>query len=235
MYDLTIVQAGGEVAAIEVTTAADARSVGFWRAADSGEPWTDPRIHGAWAVRTTPQASVKALRRRLPDLLVEFQASGVTVYDAPDEWELHPPHPEAAALGVTSAFHGPSDHEGRIYLMPPADEPPAGSFVSGSADRLVDWAVAWLRLPEHSDNLAKLAAARAPERHLFLILPSLTVAPDEVAMALLCSEMPSLPDRPPDLPDPLTHLWLASAWSVPYGIRWHPDQGWLLFPAGDVA
>lgn len=96
--------------------------------------------------------------------------------------------------------------------------------------------MAWLRLPAlQSDNLAKLAEARATERHLFLILPTLPVAPDEVAMVLLGSDMPSLPDRPPNLPDPLTHLWLASAWSVPYGIRWDPEHRWLLFPAGDVA
>lgn len=33
----------------------------------------------------------------------------------------------------------------------------------------------------------------------------------------------------PALPAPLTHLWLATSWSVPHGIRWDPVSGWLLF------
>lgn len=181
---------------------------------------------------TSPSASVRDLRRRLPDLLVKFQEAGIRSYDAPEEWDRRPPDPEAAALGVTSALHGPTDFPGRIYLMPPSDSKPTSTFAPVTGSLLIDWAVGWLREPSQADNLRKLDAAALAQRHLFLILPALTVAPDEAVMVLLSRrDQLALPCEPPALPAPITHLWIASGWNVPFGVRWGPDCGWSLFSA----
>jgi hypothetical protein len=235
MYDLDIISENTVIGAVEVTAAVEAEATAYWRAADHGEPWSDARIAGAWTVHTSPRASVRELRRRLPDLLVKFQDAGIQSYDAPEEWDRRPPDTDAAALGVTSALHGPTDFPGRIYLMPPSDSKPIATFAAETGNPLIDWAVGWLRQPSQADNLRKLDAAAPAQRHLFLILPPLTVAPDEAVMVLLSgSDRPALPNEPPTLPAPITHLWIASGWNVPFGIRWDPDCGWSLFSAGTV-
>jgi len=124
MYDLDILRHNTVIGAVEVTAAVEPEATAYWRAADHGEPWRDDRIKGAWSVHTTPRASVRDLRRRLPDLLVKFQEAGIRSYDAPEEWDPRLPDPGAAALGVTSALNGPSESPGRIYLMPPSETRP---------------------------------------------------------------------------------------------------------------
>jgi hypothetical protein len=235
MYDLDIISGNTVIGVVEVTAAVKPEATAYWRAADHGEPWLDARIVGVWSVHTSPRASVRELRRRLPDLLVKFQEAGIRSYDAPEEWERRPPDPDAAALGVTSALNGPSDSLGRIYLMPPSDSKPIATFAAETGNVLIDWAVGWLGQPSQADNLRKLHTPAVPQRHLFLILPPLTIAPDEAVMVLLSgSDRPALPSEPPMLPTPLTHLWIASGWNVPFGVRWDPDSGWLLFSTGSV-
>ncbi len=86
----------------------------------------------------------------------------------------------------------------------------------------------WLAGPDQADNLDKLAASGAQERHLFVIFPGFTVAPFPVTDLLLRGDAP-LPTIAPDLPAPLTHIWAASTWASGFGMRWSPDRGWERF------
>jgi hypothetical protein len=236
MFDLLIEDADGPRGAMEVTTATDSTATAFWRHVTKRGEWSDPRLTGGWMVWTRPDAQVSRLRRRLAELLADFEARGWDAYEEPEVWQGRP-YPMAAELGVFKATHlATTENTGRIFIMPPEPSEDA-RFVATLGEvghPLADWAVAWLQEPGQRDNLDKLARATTAERHLFVALVSLTSAPDDAVMTLLTSDVPVLPDRPPRLPKPITHLWLASGWDVPHGIRWSPDRGWSLFPAGSV-
>lgn len=80
----------------------------------------------------------------------------------------------------------------------------------------------------HRDDLAdvraKLKATGAEERHLFL---GATMSSNWSLNYWLSEYCVDLPDRQPDLPEEITHLWI---WSVVAGRRvlaWFPDLGWF--------
>jgi hypothetical protein len=62
---------------------------------------------------------------------------------------------------------------------------------------LLDWLAEWTVRPDKADNLSRLAASNAEERHLFLVLPSFAEAPFAVT-DLLSRDGGSIPDADPE-------------------------------------
>lgn len=77
------------------------------------------------------------------------------------------------------------------------------------------------------DNLAKLARSGARQRHMAVLVASVSPAPFAVNYALLDDDV-ALPTVSPQLPDELTHCWVVSSWSSGRGLLWSP-QGWAWF------
>jgi hypothetical protein len=225
MYDLSIRYSDRPPAAVEVTAAADAGLIELWNLINGrGDGrWEEPNLKGGWSIELAPDARAKELRAKLPDLLRRLEGHGVEGVD-PSGRAHGPFETELLALGVTHAIQLPTHFTGSIY---PTFKPRAG-FVPSSGTPLLDWIGPWLREPGQADNLFKLAASGAIERHLFVFLPGFTTAPFGVDIQMMKNQ-PILPDSDPDLPTEITHLWLMSTWSDGQGLRWGPDTGWKLF------
>jgi hypothetical protein len=228
MYDLNIVYPNRAPGAVEVTAAADPEITALARLAYQGERWIIPGIAGGWAVSLEASAKVKSLRANLPAILRTLEEQGIR-WARPEVWWEPGPYDEALrSLGVVHLFQGGTDFPGSVYLIPePGLERTAG-MVPTEGRPLLDWLTEWLARPDKVDNLAKLAASGADERHLFLVVPAFAEAPFAVTDLLMRDGAP-LPNDPPELPPEVTHVWVAGTWSSGSGMRWSPEESWAYF------
>jgi hypothetical protein len=126
-------------------------------------------------------------------------------------------------------MQSPTDRPGSIYLMPP--ERPLdqmGGFSPLTGDPLAHYLSDWIIDSSRSDNLRKLDASGAPERHLFVVVPGFSSGSFAVSDLLISPSAP-LPVVPPALPEQITHVWAASTWDSGDGFRWSPGAGWQRF------
>jgi hypothetical protein len=228
MHDLDIVRPDRRDA-VEVTAAADAESIQLWKLVNHrDERWIVPSIDGGWHVTLDPAARAKRVLSELPDLLAEMEQRGVREYRRrltrlPI---VDPLEKRAIDLGVVNASQGGTDYPGAIYLGIHQDAERTGGIVDPMCGELPRWVGAFLAEPRQADVRAKLDRSGAIERHAFIILPVFTTAPFCVVDPLWRGDPPN--DAPP-LPVEVTHVWLASMWSIATGLRWCPDAGWSPF------
>lgn len=227
MYDLDVYRDGQLFAAVEVTAAANSAAIELWNLVnDEGKRWIEPGLNGGWTVSILPSAKAKKLKAGLPGLLGQLEAAGRR------EVLRHERDPDvrkqAADLGVARAHQGATSFPGSIYVTIdlPADR--VGGFVASTGDALTTWVGEWLTRPDQGHNLDKLRASRAPERHMFLILPGFAEAPFSVSDLLIRTDAP-LAAIPPALPVGITGVWVMSTWSSGHGHRWSSDTGWKRF------
>lgn len=76
--------------------------------------------------------------------------------------------------------------------------------------------------PHIASHFQKLAAAVADERHLFIALHD-SALPFSITSGLALGE--TLPSEPAPVPDYVTHLWLAPAFSRRV-LLWSQSEGW---------
>lgn len=216
MHDLDAMLPSGS-AAVEVTACADGDAIETWNVMNGGDGyWNIPGISRQWTVVVLPSARVKTLSRVLPAILTEAERTGVFV------------EAELTALGVVRLHPFDGDHPGRAYLTISLPAERSGGVVPESGDHVALWVGGWLRQPEQSDVLRKLASSGASERHVFVFVTGLAPAPFEVQYTLMSHE-PIAPTVPPDLPSEVTHVWACSTWETPTGLRWSAAGGWERF------
>lgn len=228
MHDLDIVRPDRRDA-VEVTAAADAESIQLWKLVnDRDERWIEPTIDGGWYVILEPAARAKRILAELPGLLAEMERRGVREYRCRVTRLpiLDPLEKRAIELGIVNASQGGTDYPGVIYLGIHQGAERTGGIVDPMSGELPPWVGAFLAEPQRADVLAKLDRSGALERHAFIILPAFTTAPFCVVDPLWRGDAPSVA---PALPAEVTHVWLASMWSVTTGLRWCPVGGWLTF------
>lgn len=79
MHDLNIIFDDGTSAAVEVTAAADPKSIQLWKLVNGrDERWTVPDLEGGWMLHLKPNAQAKRLLKELPAFLKELEGHGVT-------------------------------------------------------------------------------------------------------------------------------------------------------------
>jgi|SRR5579875_464676 len=229
MYDLKIVNPDGSIEAVEVTTAADRKYVELARALDEKvRRWQVPGLTGTWWVRVLPSASAKELRRQLPDILQKLEASGTERLrgssTSPDVMAI-----TLEKLGIIEASsEAVIEHAGRVFVIAEVAMERMGGFTPATGDLLATWLSEWVADPARSDNIQKLAASGATEKHLFVLVASF--APPGNVTLILTEENPPLPTVPPSLPPEITHIWVMSMWiDWGNGLRWSRDDGWSQF------
>jgi hypothetical protein len=228
MHDLNILYPDRPPGAVEVTAAADPDSIALGTFVYDGERWIVPNIAGGWMASLQPTAKWKAVQAQLPVLLQTMEGQSVTRAD-PEVWWRPGPYDDALrALGILHLMQSGTDFPGSVYLMiDPGSERTAG-MVPTDGRPLLEWLAEWFARPDKIDNLKKLEASGADERHLFLIVPSFAEAPFAVT-DLLSRDGAPLPDSAPALPTEITHVWVVSTWSSGDGMRWAPGAGWSRF------
>jgi hypothetical protein len=94
-----------------------------------------------------------------------------------------------------------------------------GGAIDTSGASLPSWVSDWLRAPGQDDVLKKLAATTAPERHVFVPVDLHGAGWPVESYLLTWLGARQLPSDPPDLPEPVTAVWLAST-MADRGVRW---------------
>jgi hypothetical protein len=232
MYDLKITYPSGDIAAVEITAAMDERRTLVRKSTrGKGTRWQEPSLTGGWDVRVSADDVPKDFNKRLPVLLHALEQGGQTVIRG-NAFSSDQLAVLAATLGVIEARQWQTAHPGSIYVMPERPGgPAAGYLLADNGDPLANWLSRWIAdpAPNQSGNLAKLANSGASERHLFILVPGFTVAPDPIPDLLIEPDAP-LPQVAPTLPPEITHLWAMSTWNSGDGFRWSADGGgWAHF------
>lgn len=229
MHDLDIVR-GSRRDAVEITAAADAASIELWRSVNGrDEPWTVEASAGGWAVWLQPDARAKRILAELPAILVEMERRGEQEFRADgrpsglSSW----PSRQLLDLRVASAHQGATSRPGSVYLSIELPSERSGGAVDPECRVVPGWVSDFLSGDGCRDVRAKLLRSGAIERHAVVIMPGFTTAPFGVTDALLRDA--GVPDQPPELPDEITHVWLASGWNSGSGLRWAPGTGWKRF------
>lgn len=224
MYDLSVHRGGHEIAAVEVTAAADPESIALWKLINGNEDrWQEPELVGGWFVCLLPTARAKVLQRQLPDLLRALELAGRTELAGDRHADLL--SRRAAQLNIVSARQVGTTFPGSIYVTIELPTERSGGIVASTGDALADWLGRWAQEPQQGDSLRKLESARAPERHLFVLLPGFTTAPFSVADLLMRDGAP-LPTISPAFPSFVSHAWTMSTWSTGDVLSWSSADGW---------
>lgn len=111
------------------------------------------------------------------------------------------------------------------YVLPGAEGPAAVDV-----DRAVDWCREFLAGPDRADVRRKLAATEADERHAFVVVGWRS---EWAVLNMLSFDTNVLPDRVPQLPSEVTHLWLCGGPPAVRLIAWLPQLGgWIDYAHG---
>ncbi len=228
MHDLDIEFSDGHTGAVEVTAAADQSAVEHWNLMNGGGRWIVDTLRGGWSVEVRIGSSWKRLKAQLPSLLAELEADEI-VHLVVDDAPVGNIEALASRLGIVHAEQHATSFAGSIYITFDMPLDRVGGAVADNSDALAPWCGEFLREPKQADVLRKLAAAAdRDEHHAFIFLPGFNVAPFAVNDALLRSDLP-VPRSRPDLPPPVTHVWVVSMFTAGIGYRWDPNSGWFLF------
>jgi hypothetical protein len=228
MYDLRITYTDGVVAAVEITAAMDEQQIRVRKSTQGRTTrWQEPNLAGGWDVRVSAPGVPKDFNKQLPDLLRGLEQAGLIAVRG-DKSSSDQPTVLAGTLGVIEARQWQTAHPGSIYVMPERPFDPSAGYVPSTGDELANWLGPWVAAPKRSDNLGKLANSGASERHLFILVPGFSLAPDSVIDLLIEPGAP-LPQVAPTLPPEVTHIWAMSTWDSGDGFRWSTDEGWTRF------
>jgi hypothetical protein len=101
--------------------------------------------------------------------------------------------------------------------------PASGGQVNPDANVIVDWIEAVLRDETYLDTTQKLLRELAEERHVFMLSGSRTNFDADTNLQRMAERLPA---RRPEVPEGITHVWVASRWgNGPVGM-WSAPGGW---------
>ena len=227
MYDLRVGPEASPDIAIEVTGAVDRKFAQTWNSGPAKGPKQWPLV-GDWAVQLEIRADLKAIDEQLPFVLQRLESQnfegGLPVdhllrrHDRAT-WDL------LNGLGIDFVTCFRSSGSGEVTFAMAGQ----GGVIDSSGASLPGWVTAWLRAPGQNDILKKLAATTAPERHVFIPVDLHGAGWPVESYLLTWHGERRLPSDPPDLPEPVTAVWLAST-MADQGVRWD-GQRWSSFVA----
>jgi hypothetical protein len=221
MYDLRVGSASAPEVAIECTGAVDPIRTETWNVGPARGP-LECALSGDWSVELRPHARVRPILTRIEALLQEFEELKLIGFH-PVDHRLRRRNEslfrELDDLEIDSVSCFQVDGSGKVHLDM--------SGIGGAVDRLGRGVPAWigefLRDPQRADVLLKLRRSGAPDCHVFIPVEFGGVPwPVE---SYLGSELENLPTGAPDLPPPVTVVWITYGVN---GLRWD-GSGWSTF------
>jgi hypothetical protein len=185
---------------------------------------------GTWVASITTRTPLTTLGQELSDVAEHLLQEGVANVEIYDSWPHGTIYNRLRALSMRRLWRPESQGPDEVVLFPE----PTGGAVPLTCEPLCEWINQYLAQAADrrslSNSLRRLEHSAADERHLFLWAEE--ALPSEVLLY-----MSFHPDAPPtdqpNLPDYLTHLWLATRFSFAEGrCLWlfRPNQGWQAAP-----
>jgi len=224
MYDLRIGPADAPEMAIECVGAVDRTFTETWNVGPAREP-LQLSITGDWRIVITRGAKVNKIRQRAEQLLQELEGQGIQDVSVDHLLKRHDEElfNELESLGITRSYCFRSQGTGEVYLGTPG----IGGAVDAQGGAVPEWVGEFLLSPQRADVLEKLNNSGAAECHVFVfVLVGFGGAPWSVE-SYLFGNLEHLPVAEPNLPLPVTGVWIASQHGT-QGIRWD-GAGWRLF------
>lgn len=228
MYDLRIGPAESPKVAIECVGAVEPVLTETWNVGPARGPLKLP-LQGDWSIIITENANIKAIRQTITPLLANAEAQGHFHFRVDHYLKRQNPAQYDAFknLGIRYASCYRIDGNGNVYMGMAGQ----GGMVDTEGSTLPDWVSVFLRAPERKDVLQKLERSGAKEHHVFVIvaLGGATWAVE----SYLTGNLERLPTIPPNLPLPVTQVWIVSTFGHK-GVLWNGIL-WQQFEAnGDV-
>jgi hypothetical protein len=224
MYDLRIRLADVPEMAVECVGAVDPILTETWNVGTAKGP-LELALQGDWLITLAPSARVKAINQRVEPLLQELEDRGLrdVPVDRALNWHNSALFEELESLDVTRAYCYRLPGTGKVHLGMEG----IGGAVDSQGAAVPKWVGEFLGDSARRDVLCKLQRSGARDRHAFVFV-SFAGAPWPVE-SYLTGELDQLPAEAPDLPPPVTGVWIVSQFGRK-GLRW--DEGaWRLFEA----
>jgi hypothetical protein len=181
-----------------------------------------------WEVHVGPEVRVDELRRDLPTLLLWFEQRHPSLDGFEELWRSQVQLPvlgRYVEAGQLDAYrHTDLPSPGYVNLLPPAI-----GGAAGDGETVAVWLSELLRSDRLAKHLAKLAAADAEERHLWLGV-HMSGAPFAPFYALTDGTV--VPQTDPVVPAHLDAVWLFPQFSAPV-LVWRRGKGWSRHPWAD--
>jgi hypothetical protein len=222
MYDLRIGPMDAPEVAIECVGAVDRIFTETWNIGPAKGP-LEYSIKGDWIVTIASTASVKGIKQRIEPLLQELENRNID-----EVWTDHRLRRQDSilfakfnTLHITHALCYRSQGTGKVHLGMPG----IGGAVDEHGSAIPEWIGTFLRDSKRQDVLSKLQRSGAPNRQAFVIV-GFGGAPWPVE-SYLAGLLEQTPSQAPNLPLPLTGVWLASGASQK-GLRWDGTT-WQVF------
>jgi hypothetical protein len=225
MYDLRIGDAAAPEVAIECVGAVDPIRTETWNIGPARGPLS-LALSGDWHVAIRPDARVKGIRARIEGLLQKCEEQQLTdflPFDSRPKRMDPSLFSEFTALGIASISCFRAGGYGQVHLGMTG----IGGAVDTQGTEVPRWISQFLRAPEREDVLLKLNRSGAAECHVYVPV-SFGGVPWAVE-SYLGRRFEALPSSAPDLPAPVTAVWLAYGFN---GLRWDGTE-WLPFDASD--
>jgi hypothetical protein len=222
MYDLRIGAAEAPDVAIECVGAVDAVGTETWNVGPGSGP-LHFTVKGDWMITIAQDAHIRTIRQRIEPILRDLEVRDVRrlsvghLFNWHDSRLLH----ELESLGIQHASCVSMPGTGRVHMTMEG----SGGVVDSAGSALPQWIEEFLLDPEREDVLFKLRLTDAQERWVFVPV-ALGGAPWLVE-SYLTGEFVYLPATGPNLPSPVTGIWVTSTFGK-HGVRWD-SAGWRLF------
>jgi hypothetical protein len=222
MYDLRIGAVEAPDVAIECVGAVDSVFTETWNVGPGKGPLR-LAVKGDWTIGIAWDAHVRTIRQRIEPILRNLEERDVRDVRVSHLLKRHDSRllQELESLNIryASCFRMPGT--GRVHMTPEG----VGGFVDSAGSALPQWIEEFLRDPEREDVLFKLRRTGAQERWVFV--PVTFGAAPWAVESYLTGELEWLPATEPNLPSPVTGIWVASTYGT-HGVRWD-IAGWRSF------
>jgi hypothetical protein len=226
MYDQRIGAVEAPDVAIECVGAVDSVFTETWNVSPGKGPLR-LAIKGDWIIGIAREAHIRTIKQHIESILRKLEERDVSEVRVGHLLKRHDSQllQELEALGIrhASCFRMPGT--GRVHMTTEG----VGGFVDSAGSVLPHWIEEFLRDPSREDVLFKLRHTSAQERWVFVPVTH-RGAPWPVE-SYLTGELDCLPTTEPNLPSPVTGIWVASTFGT-HGVRWD-NAGWRPFRIGE--
>jgi hypothetical protein len=168
-------------------------------------------------------AIIKDLETSLELILKDLEIQGI--YRIDDRTNANNPllSEHIDSLGITSIMCFNWKGAGKVYLTTEG----GGSLVDERGRAIPGWIESFLNDPARRDVILKLNKSNAEKREVFVIVGDMA-SNDLVESYLMGGYMVRVPDQAPELPPPVTGVWIVSSYDSGKGIRWD-GTAWTMF------